>query len=327
LFPAAVACLLDDRQALTPYLRFPREHWQRVRHSNFIERTFGESRRRVKVIGRLPGEASCTKLVWAEIEAVADRDQLAAAVETVDELVPGDEDDQGPKRAELIKRFTTVRSLWPALVDTLPLVATDPGRGVLAAVWALPGLFGRKKVAVAEIDEALLEGSWRRLVQGPDIEAGLVNWQAYTLAVAEGLHQALRRRDTFVIGTGRWGDPRAKLLDDEEWAAEKPKVLAALQLPAEPQDHLASVARELDDAYPGVAARPPGQRAGDDRRRPRARRQAGRPRRAGLAGRAAGPGRRHDAPGRPAGADLGGPCLDRLLGRLHPYLRGERPDG
>ena len=68
LFPGAVACLLDDRAALTSYLRFPREHWQRIRHSNFIERTFGETRRRVKVIGRLPGEASCTKLVWAVLD-------------------------------------------------------------------------------------------------------------------------------------------------------------------------------------------------------------------------------------------------------------------
>ena len=68
LFPAAVTCLLDDRQALTSYLRFPREHWQRTRHSNFIERTFGETRRRVKVIGRLPGETSCTKLVWAVLD-------------------------------------------------------------------------------------------------------------------------------------------------------------------------------------------------------------------------------------------------------------------
>ena len=31
-----------------------------IRHSNFIERTFGETRRRVKVIGRLPGETSCS---------------------------------------------------------------------------------------------------------------------------------------------------------------------------------------------------------------------------------------------------------------------------
>jgi len=67
-YPAAVRCLLDDQQALTAYLRFPREHWSRTRHSNFIERTFGETRRRVKVIGRLPGETSCVSLVWAVLD-------------------------------------------------------------------------------------------------------------------------------------------------------------------------------------------------------------------------------------------------------------------
>jgi transposase-like protein len=67
-YPSAVRCLLDDRDSLTVYLRFPREHWGRVRHSNFIERTFGETRRRVKVIGRLPGEHSCLSLVWAVLD-------------------------------------------------------------------------------------------------------------------------------------------------------------------------------------------------------------------------------------------------------------------
>lgn len=67
-YPAAVKCLLTDRDSLTVYLRFPREHWTRVRHSNFIERTFGETRRRVKVIGRLPGETSCLSLVWAVLD-------------------------------------------------------------------------------------------------------------------------------------------------------------------------------------------------------------------------------------------------------------------
>jgi putative transposase len=67
-YPAAVRSLLKDRDSLTVYLRFPREHWTRVRHSNFIERTFGETRRRVKVIGRLPGEHSCLSLVWAVLD-------------------------------------------------------------------------------------------------------------------------------------------------------------------------------------------------------------------------------------------------------------------
>ena len=58
LYPAAVDCLEDDFEHLITYLRFPAEHHARIRHSNFIERTFGETRRRVKVIGRLPGERS-----------------------------------------------------------------------------------------------------------------------------------------------------------------------------------------------------------------------------------------------------------------------------
>jgi putative transposase len=67
-YPSAVKCLLSDRAQLTSYLRFPLEHHRRIRHSNFIERTFGETRRRVKVIGRLPGETSCLNLVWAVLD-------------------------------------------------------------------------------------------------------------------------------------------------------------------------------------------------------------------------------------------------------------------
>ncbi|MDP8969231.1 MAG: hypothetical protein M3N52_01725 [Actinomycetota bacterium] len=39
-----------------------------MRHNNLVERTFGESRRRIKVIGRLPGERSCLPLVWAVLD-------------------------------------------------------------------------------------------------------------------------------------------------------------------------------------------------------------------------------------------------------------------
>jgi len=67
-YPSAVACVTDDLASLTVHMRFPAEHWPRIRHSNFIERTFGETRRRVKVIGRLPGESSCLSLVWAVLD-------------------------------------------------------------------------------------------------------------------------------------------------------------------------------------------------------------------------------------------------------------------
>jgi transposase-like protein len=68
LYPSAVGCVADNLDALLIHLRFPSEHRKRIRHSNLIERTFGETRRRVKVIGRLPGEQTCLSLVWAVLD-------------------------------------------------------------------------------------------------------------------------------------------------------------------------------------------------------------------------------------------------------------------
>jgi transposase-like protein len=67
-YPSAVACLVEDFESLTVHLRFPAEHWKRCRHTNLIERSFGETRRRTKVIGRLPGERTCVALVFAVLD-------------------------------------------------------------------------------------------------------------------------------------------------------------------------------------------------------------------------------------------------------------------
>jgi len=68
LYPTAVACVADNLEALVVHLLFPAVHRRRIRHSNLIERTSGETRRRVKVIGGLPGEQSCLSLVWAVLD-------------------------------------------------------------------------------------------------------------------------------------------------------------------------------------------------------------------------------------------------------------------
>jgi putative transposase len=59
-YPTVTTCLLADREGLTAYLRFSAEHHQRNPRSNLIERTFVETRRRTKAIGRLPDEASAS---------------------------------------------------------------------------------------------------------------------------------------------------------------------------------------------------------------------------------------------------------------------------
>jgi len=66
-YPSAMACLEDDLEACLVHLKFPTEHHVRLRTTNLLERTFGEARRRTKVIGRFFTEASCLQLVYATL--------------------------------------------------------------------------------------------------------------------------------------------------------------------------------------------------------------------------------------------------------------------
>jgi putative transposase len=65
LYPSAMECLKKDLSACLTYLNFPVEHAKAIRTTNLIERTFGEARRRTKVIPRFPTEQSGLSLVFA----------------------------------------------------------------------------------------------------------------------------------------------------------------------------------------------------------------------------------------------------------------------
>ena len=196
--------------------------------------------------------------VWAEIEAVVPRSELADALTAVIELAgPPDSDADEAWRAELVKRFATVRPFLPLLCEVIRFGAAPDGERVLAALRDLPRLWGggRNKVARSEIDEQLLIGSWRRLVlHAPEMEPGVIDWRAYTFCVLEQFHRCLRRRDIFAVNSSKWGDPRAKLLAGTAWTTAKPVVLSSLGLPADPDDHLAERADALDATFREVTA-------------------------------------------------------------------------
>lgn len=69
-YPSAAACLADDLPALCVHLRYPLHLRKRLRSTNLLERSLGEVKRRVKVIGRFPGEISCLSLCWAVLDLV-----------------------------------------------------------------------------------------------------------------------------------------------------------------------------------------------------------------------------------------------------------------
>lgn len=49
------------------------KHHRHIRTTNLLERTFGEGRRRTKVIPRFPTETSCLRLLFAALVTAAER--------------------------------------------------------------------------------------------------------------------------------------------------------------------------------------------------------------------------------------------------------------
>jgi len=72
-YSSAMECLEKDLDECLTYLLFPKEHQKRLRTTNLLERTFGESRRRTKVIPRFPTERSCLALVFASLITAAEK--------------------------------------------------------------------------------------------------------------------------------------------------------------------------------------------------------------------------------------------------------------
>lgn len=59
--------LEEDLAECLTYLRFPQAHWKVIGTSNLMERTFGEGRRRTKVIPRFPTESAGLRLLYATL--------------------------------------------------------------------------------------------------------------------------------------------------------------------------------------------------------------------------------------------------------------------
>ncbi|MGH3194624.1 MAG: Tn3 family transposase, partial [Streptosporangiaceae bacterium] len=192
---------------------------------------------------------------------VVTREQLAAALETVAGLLPplaaGEDDGDLEWRVELAGRYGTVRPFAEMLADVIPWGATAAGAPVVAALKALPKVMAARKPGLEHVKEPgeLVTGSWRRLVFGnPKLEPPLIDRPAYVFCILEALRAALRRRDVYAVGAGKWGNPRARLTEERLWVRERATVLTALGLDADPRPHLAGLAGVLDGACQQVAA-------------------------------------------------------------------------
>ena len=171
-----------------------------------------------------------------------------------------------------------------------------------------------------------LPRAWlRRIVD----DKGQIDRRAYTVCALERLQDGLQRRDVFVRGSQRWGDPRVKLLHGARWDALRSQVCRALGH-QETADHARPLlTAQLDTAYRQTLAHLPSNAAV---------RVQGPPGREELIVSESGQAGRAPESPRPARARLvtvtacglarglaGSACLDGFCARVCPHHCRERP--
>ena len=197
--------------------------------------------------------------LWHAIGAHVSRSELMAATEAVNRLAaqPDKDGQDAAFRGELLRRYPSVRRFLPALLAIMPFDASAGGKAVLDALHALRRLEGQPgRVNANSVPLSLLSGQWRRLVlANPQLGDGELDRRAYTFCVLEALQRAIARRDVFVTRSGRFTDPRAKLLTGAAWAAAKPEICTSLERDPDPERALATLGAQLDGAYRQTAGR------------------------------------------------------------------------
>ncbi|EES7299894.1 Tn3 family transposase, partial [Escherichia coli] len=175
--------------------------------------------------------------------------RLAESVEKVNELArPQDTNFQD----EMVEQYGRVRRFLPALLRDLHFRAAPDGEHTLAAIHYLAELNGSKKRILDDAPEHIISGPWKRLVYDAE---GRIQRAGYSLCLLERLQDALRRRDIWLENSDRWGDPHQKLLQGEEWQAQRVPVCRALGHPTNGSKASVQLAARLDETWKTVASR------------------------------------------------------------------------
>jgi len=185
---------------------------------------------------------------------------LQAAVTTVGELTRPPEDTYAQ---ELLDRYLMMRRFLPTFWRTLDFESTPGGRPTLQAVQFLQRIEGRPRASMGAAPRTVIPRSWQRYVLPRDAprengqQEAHVDRPAYTGCVVDRLHEALRRHDVFVDPSERWGDPRAKLLQGEQWEGIRAQICHTLGRAMTPEPELERLGQQLEEAYQRTAAHLP----------------------------------------------------------------------
>lgn len=169
------------------------------------------------------------------------KNRLAESVSKVNELARPQNNNF---HDEMVEQYGRVKRFLPAVLRDLHFRAAPAGEHVLAAIHYLAELNGSKKRILDDAPEHIITGPWKRLVYDAE---GRIQRAGYSLCLLERLQDALRRRDIWLENSDRWGDPREKLLQGEEWQTQRIPVCRALGHPVDGRKGVQQLAIQLDE--------------------------------------------------------------------------------
>lgn len=177
------------------------------------------------------------------------KSRLAESVSKVNELARPQNNNF---HDEMVEQYGRVKRFLPAVLRDLHFQAAPAGEHTLSAIHYLTELNGSKKRILDDAPEHIITGPWKRLVYDAE---GRIQRAGYSLCLLERLQDALRRRDIWLENSDRWGNPREKLLQGEEWQAQRVPVCRALGHPTDGHKGVQQLAIQLDETWKAVASR------------------------------------------------------------------------
>ncbi len=151
----------------------------------------------------------------------------------------------------MVEQYGRVRRFLPKLLHDIEFSAAPAGDKTLEVHQYLAQLLDSKKQILDDAPVDIISNPWKRLVLDKD---GRVTKRGYTLCFLDKLQDSLRRRDIYVENSDRWGDPRAKLLQGQEWQSNRIQVCRSLGHPLNAKEAIDALVRQLDTTYQQVAA-------------------------------------------------------------------------
>ena len=174
--------------------------------------------------------------------------QLIESISTVNNLA---RPPSGRFNEEIVEQYGKIKRCLPSLFNDIDFGAAPAGKIMLDVLSYLADHEVSRKQTLENPPLEIITKPWKRLVFD---DQGRVTKRGYTLCALECFQDSLRRRDLFAVHSDRWGDPRKKLLQGDEWKINRINVCRFLGHPVQPQKAILGLAQQLDDAYTRVSA-------------------------------------------------------------------------